>query len=165
VTRPKGTGCYLRQTLAGHKTVADTTIWVDPGSYLPVRLVSHGQVQRVGNGAGNGPTPVTLTVDFRWLTPTRVNLAKLTAPIPAGFKEGPLPQAVSVAWAGSAGESGDALHVVGHREGVERPQPVQVPAAGDQQAEVAGEGGGVAGDVGEPLGRAIAGQVVDDLAG
>jgi hypothetical protein len=73
--------------LAGHKSVADTTIWVDPGSYLPVRLVSYGQVQRVGNGAGNRPTPLTLTVDFRWLTPTRANLAKLTAPIPAGFKQ------------------------------------------------------------------------------
>jgi hypothetical protein len=73
--------------LAGHKTVPDTTIWVDPGTYLPVRLVSHGQAQRVGSGAGNRPTAITLTVDFHWLTPTRANLAKLTAPIPAGFKQ------------------------------------------------------------------------------
>jgi hypothetical protein len=71
--------------LAGHKTVPDTTIWVDPGTYLPVRLVSHGQVKQVGSGAGNRPIPVTLTVDFRWLPATRANLAKLTAPIPPGF--------------------------------------------------------------------------------
>lgn len=68
--------------LTGHKTIPDSTIWVDPRSYLPVRLVSHGQT------AGNvAPTAITLTVDFRWLPPTRANLAKLTVPIPAGFQK------------------------------------------------------------------------------
>ena len=75
--------------LAGHKTVPDTTIWVDPSTYLPVRLVSHEQAPRL---AGNGTTTVTLTVDFRWLAPTRANLAKLTAPIPAGFHKVKWPQ-------------------------------------------------------------------------
>ena len=68
--------------LTGHKTIPDSTIWVDPRSYLPVRLVSHGQTE--GNVA---PTALTLTVDFRWLPPTRANLAKLTAPIPPGFQK------------------------------------------------------------------------------
>ena len=29
----------------------------------------------------------TLTIDFRWLPPTRANLRELTAPIPPGFRE------------------------------------------------------------------------------
>ena len=73
--------------LTGHKTIPDSTIWVDPRSYLPVRLVSHGQT------AGNvAPIAITLTVDFRWLPPTRANLAKLTAPIPAGFQKVTYPE-------------------------------------------------------------------------
>ena len=53
----------------------------------------------------------------------------------------------------SAGERRDALHVVRHREGVERAQVFQGPAALEQQPEVAGERGGVAGYVREPLRR------------
>src|SRR5690606_40681660 len=44
-------------------------------------------------------------------------------------------------------ESGQALHVVGHREGVEGAQGLQRPAALAEVAQVAGEGGGVAGHV------------------
>jgi hypothetical protein len=50
------------------------------------------------------------------------------------------------------GEGGDALHVVGHGEGVERAQAVQRPASVGQQLKVAGQGRRVAGDVAEPLG-------------
>jgi hypothetical protein len=67
--------------LTGHKTAGDATIWVDPRSYLPVRLVT----RMVGNVAGAKPVSLTRTIDFRWLPPTRANLAELTAPIPAGF--------------------------------------------------------------------------------
>jgi hypothetical protein len=69
--------------LAGHKTAHGFTIWVDPGSYLPVRLV--GQPQGMAVVGPGGPISLTLTVDFRWLPPTRANLAKLTVPIPPGF--------------------------------------------------------------------------------
>jgi hypothetical protein len=70
--------------LAGHKSVPYSTIWVDPHSYLPVRLVSHLRVLRAGEDPSKAAS-LTLTIDFRWLPPTRANLAKLTAPIPAGF--------------------------------------------------------------------------------
>jgi hypothetical protein len=70
--------------LTGHKQAAGATIWVDPGSYLPVRLT--GRVQLIGGRAGKQDTG-TLTIDFRWLPPTRANLAELTAPIPDGFRK------------------------------------------------------------------------------
>ena len=52
-----------------------------------------------------------------------------------------------------SGQRRHALHVVGHRERVERAQAVERPAALDQQSEVAGERGGVAGHVREPRRR------------
>jgi hypothetical protein len=53
------------------------TIWVSPGTYLPVRVV-------VRSAAGQ---PVfRLTADITWLAPTARNLAELTVPIPAGFR-------------------------------------------------------------------------------
>jgi len=70
--------------LAGHTPAAGTTIWVDPSSYLPVRLT--GRVQLVAGGTEKQDT-ATLTIDFRWLPPTGANLKELTAPIPAGFRE------------------------------------------------------------------------------
>src|SRR5690606_40201908 len=60
-------------------------------------------------------------------------------------------------------ESGQALHVVGHREGVEGAQGLQRPAALAEVAQVAGEGGGVAGHVGD-LAAGEPGDLVDDLA-
>lgn len=68
--------------LTGRKTATGTTIWVSPHSYLPVRLTERARADRTGPIRGSTGT---LTVDFRWLAPTRANLAKLTAPIPAGF--------------------------------------------------------------------------------
>jgi len=58
------------------------TIWVSPGTYLPVRAV-------VGSpfAGQSGPTQ---TVDISWLPPTAQNLAKLTVPVPAGFRRVPL---------------------------------------------------------------------------
>jgi hypothetical protein len=70
--------------LAGHPPAAGTTIWVDPSSYLPVRLT--GRVQLIA-GRTQKQDAATLTIDFRWLPPTRANLKELTAPIPAGFRE------------------------------------------------------------------------------
>jgi hypothetical protein len=71
-------------TLAGGKQAAEATIWVDPASYLPVRVT--GRVQLIAGGTGKQDTG-TLTIDFRWLPPTRANLKQLTAPIPKGFRK------------------------------------------------------------------------------
>jgi len=70
--------------LTGHKPTAGTTIWVDPSSYLPVRLT--GRVQLVAGGTDKQDAR-TLTIDFRWLPLTNANLKELTAPIPNGFRE------------------------------------------------------------------------------
>jgi hypothetical protein len=69
--------------LTGHNTAAGTTIWVDPSSYLPVRLTAQLQLYAGGNEKQNA----TLTIGFRWLPPTRANLKELTAPIPKGFRK------------------------------------------------------------------------------
>jgi hypothetical protein len=61
------------------------TIWVDPGTYLPVRAVV---------GSGYSPA-LQQTADFTWLPPTAQNLAKLNVPVPAGFREVSLPAAVT----------------------------------------------------------------------
>ncbi len=70
--------------LTGHRPAAGATIWVDPSSYLPVRLT--GRVQLTVGGTEKQDAG-TLTIDFRWLPPTRANLRELTAPIPKGFRE------------------------------------------------------------------------------
>jgi hypothetical protein len=70
--------------LTGHKPAAGTTIWVDPSSYLPVRLT--GRVQLIAGDTGKQDA-ATLTIDFRWLPPTSANLKELTAPIPHGFRK------------------------------------------------------------------------------
>jgi hypothetical protein len=59
------------------------TIWVTPRTYLPVRVV-------VRSARGK---PVTQqTADITWLKPTAQNLAKLTVPVPAGFRKVSLPR-------------------------------------------------------------------------
>jgi hypothetical protein len=73
------------QALAGGPVPAPA-YWVDPATYLPVRYLAtfdppvfkaHGTIQ----------------ADFRWLRPTRANLAAaFNVPIPAGFKQVPPPQ-------------------------------------------------------------------------
>jgi hypothetical protein len=76
--------------LTGHKALTGVTIWVDPRSYLPVRLTVP---EDVVTGSSSKVSAVTMRIDFRWLPPTSANLAKLTAPIPPGFREvaGPVP--------------------------------------------------------------------------
>jgi hypothetical protein len=53
------------------------TLWLDPRTYLPVQLA--------GTEAAAGPKPATVVIQFRWLPPTRANLAQLTGTIPPGF--------------------------------------------------------------------------------
>jgi hypothetical protein len=71
-----------RQRVGGVQTVKltggnGTTAWVNPVTYLPVRVI-------VG---GLGPSPY----DFRWLAPTAASLAQLSVRVPAGFRQVPPP--------------------------------------------------------------------------
>jgi hypothetical protein len=59
------------------------TMWVSPGTYLPLRVVI-----RPDPGS---PIPWQ-EADITWLPPTAQNLARLTVPIPAGFRQVPLLQ-------------------------------------------------------------------------
>ena len=61
------------------------TIWVTPGTYLPVRVVSRSAYGQPG---------LQQTADVTWLSPTAQNLAKVTVPIPAAFRQVPLAQAI-----------------------------------------------------------------------
>jgi hypothetical protein len=71
------------------------TIWVSPGTYLPVRIVVRsgaifsGSVSSSGPASATGPggPVVEQTANITWLPPTTGNLANLTVPIPAGFRE------------------------------------------------------------------------------
>jgi hypothetical protein len=56
------------------------TVWVDPSTYLPVRLAWNWLDPR-GQGAG------TLTGDFKWADPTQDNLNALKVTVPSGFTQ------------------------------------------------------------------------------
>jgi len=56
------------------------TIWVSADTYLPVRVVAR---------SADKPGAPWETADINWLPPTAQNLAKLTVPIPAGFRQVP----------------------------------------------------------------------------
>jgi hypothetical protein len=66
-------------------SVIPETIWVSPGTYLPVRVVIRP--------APGTPGPWQ-SVNITWPKPTTQNLANLTVPIPAGFRRVPLAEAV-----------------------------------------------------------------------
>ena len=61
------------------------TIWVSPGTYLPVRVVLR---------SAPGNLARQLTADVSWLRPTAQNQARLTVPIPPGFRQVPFAGAV-----------------------------------------------------------------------
>jgi hypothetical protein len=62
------------------------TVWVSQNTYLPVRVVV-----RLSFGKLPGREQ---TADFTWLPPTAQNLAKLTVPIPVGFRHVPVSSVV-----------------------------------------------------------------------
>jgi hypothetical protein len=67
-------------------SVIPETIWVSPRTYLPVRAV-------IRPAAGTpGPRQ---TADITWLAPTAQNVAHLTVPVPAGFRQVEFAQAVT----------------------------------------------------------------------
>ncbi len=61
------------------------TIWVTPGTYLPVRVVVR---------SAPGAPGLRQTADITWLRPTAANLARLTVPVPAGFRRAPVVRVV-----------------------------------------------------------------------
>lgn len=70
------------------------TVWVSPGTYLPLHVV----VRSYGPHHGlflNDQLVLMATADITWLQPTPQNMARLTVPIPAGFRHVPLAQAVT----------------------------------------------------------------------
>jgi hypothetical protein len=54
------------------------TIWIDPSTYLPVRVVTRSP---------GGMPAIQQTANIAWLRPTARNLAQLSVTIPAGFRE------------------------------------------------------------------------------
>jgi hypothetical protein len=63
----------LEMVIQGRIARADgQTFWVDPSTYLPLRMESRG-------------TNSSVVSEFRWLPPTAANVAKVQVPIPAGF--------------------------------------------------------------------------------
>ncbi len=70
-------GIEATELTSGPDSLISETIWVSPTTYLPVRVAL-----RLSSGS-----PVSQqTADITWLQPTAQNLAKLTVPIPAGFR-------------------------------------------------------------------------------
>jgi hypothetical protein len=82
--RVDGTGAIELASRPG--SPISETIWVSPGTYLPVRVVLR---------LARGQPVFQQTADITWLRPTAQNLAKLTVPIPAGFRRVPLAWAVT----------------------------------------------------------------------
>lgn len=65
-------------------TTVTTIIWVNPATYLPVRLTT--QV-RLTTRRTRPMVFVPMRFDIRWLPPTSANLALLTVRIPAGYTQ------------------------------------------------------------------------------
>jgi hypothetical protein len=72
-------------TAHGMRLAVRYTLYVRPGSYLPVRMVSE-PVQRYQDGT-RSPASFSSTEDFQWLPPTAANVARVSVPIPAGFRQ------------------------------------------------------------------------------
>jgi hypothetical protein len=75
--RQRVNGVEAIELTSRHNSPVAETIWVSPGTYLPVRVL----VRSPG-----GPA-FRQTADITWLQPTAQNLAKLAVPIPAGFRQ------------------------------------------------------------------------------
>jgi len=68
-------------------SLVSETIWVRPSTDLPMRVVVR---------SGPGEPAFQLTADIAWLQPTAQNLARLTVPIPAGFRKVPLAEVLGL---------------------------------------------------------------------
>jgi hypothetical protein len=65
---------------SGSGSLISETIWVNPATYLPVRV-------EIGSAAGS--STIQRTADITWLKPTAQNQAVLTVSIPSGFRQVP----------------------------------------------------------------------------
>jgi hypothetical protein len=75
VSKPQASGQFM--------AVGSTTLWVNPATYLPVRIQTNLTLT-----LGHGQTVHLIeTRDVSWLPPTSANLAELRVPIPAGFTQ------------------------------------------------------------------------------
>jgi hypothetical protein len=68
------------------------TLWVDPTTYLPVRVTTMWFSTLAGKTPLNAPVTQLASIevlgtDFRWLPPTAANLANLNITIPRGFRQ------------------------------------------------------------------------------
>ena len=70
---------------SSRESLISETIWVSPATYLPVRVVLRPASTKRG----------LLTADITWQPLTAQNLAKLTVPVPTGFRRVPLAEAVT----------------------------------------------------------------------
>jgi hypothetical protein len=94
--RQRVDGIEAIKLTSGPKSPVSETVWATPGTYLPVRVL-------IRSALGGPPAPLQKagmevlqrTADITWLPPTPQNLAKLTVPIPAGFRRVPL---VRILW-------------------------------------------------------------------
>jgi hypothetical protein len=80
------------------------TIWVKPGTYLPVRVAVR---------SAPGTPGLQQTADITWLPPTAQDLAMLAVPIPPGFRHVRLTQAVlPILKSAAVGASGENKIVI-----------------------------------------------------
>ena len=62
---------------------AEWTMYVDPDTYLPVRIT--GSTETFGGSGGH--TRYSSVTDVRWLPPTAGNIARTLVTVPAGFRQ------------------------------------------------------------------------------
>jgi hypothetical protein len=92
VGRQRVDGIDAIELTSGQDSPASETIWVSPGTYLPLRVV----VRSYGPDHGlfvNGQLVLMARADITWLAATAQNLAKLAVLIPGGFRHVPLAEA------------------------------------------------------------------------
>jgi hypothetical protein len=113
------------------------TIWVSPGTDLPVRVVVLNIRGPSKPAISHSQAPVRQTADITWLRPTAQNLAELTVPIPAVFSRvavlnvvAPIleggPRVLCLGLDGAACE-GAAFAVPGYRPFGSAPGPAGLP--------------------------------------
>lgn len=74
-----------------HPDGTSAVLWVDPSTYLPVRVTATTLATVSGGNQPERSYRLTETEDLRWLPPTTANLAKLNVPVPSGFVQVPAP--------------------------------------------------------------------------
>ena len=87
--RQRVDGIEATELTSTRNSPVSETIWVSPDTYLPVRVIVR---------SAPGKQAVQQTADITWLPVTAQNLARLIVPIPAGFRQLSLTQAIGPKW-------------------------------------------------------------------